>query len=481
MPQVTTIRQLRRSGDTIAEISRKTGLSRDTVYKYLRAEDLSPKIPMERKRKSKCDEYRTIIENWLDEDAKTWRKQRHTAHRIWMRLCEEYGAVISESTVRHYVAVLKRERRASTDAFLDLSWAPGEAQADFGESDFYLAGVRKRISYFVLTFPYSNVGFAQLLPGQNAECVCQGLKSIFEHIGGIPLRIVFDNATGIGRKHADTVRITETFASFCAHYGFTYSFCNPNAGHEKGNVENKVGVIRRNLFVPIPNITNLDAYNAHLLDRCMALSDKPHWMKGEPESQLFMKDRAAMMGLPEHAFDVVRYERPRADKYGKVRLDGCHLYSSDPSLAGCELIAGLAATTVAIYDSKGTFIASHKREYGNVPTDSTQPASQVALLCAKPGGWINSKVRESIPDSLRGHMDSLGREDLKAELRLMREQIASCGWERAIAAMEASLASVGRMDAAAVAMLAAAANSDPIIYDEKVDLDIYDRAVGLAG
>lgn len=46
--------------------------------------------------------------------------------------------------------------------------------------------------FFVLTFPYSNVGFAQMMPGENAECICRALKQIFAHIGGVPTRIVFD-------------------------------------------------------------------------------------------------------------------------------------------------------------------------------------------------------------------------------------------------------------------------------------------------
>ena len=36
-------------------------------------------------------------------------------------------------------------------------WEPGRAQADFGEADLYVSGVRTRLSFFVLSFPYSNV------------------------------------------------------------------------------------------------------------------------------------------------------------------------------------------------------------------------------------------------------------------------------------------------------------------------------------
>lgn len=145
-------------------------------------------------------------------------------------------------------------------------------------------GVRCRLSCFVLAFPYSNVGIAQVFPGESAECVCED------------------------------VRTTELFGRFSAHYGFSYSFCNPASGHEKGNAENKVDFIRRNLFVPLPQITNIDIFNKRLLDKCMALSRKSHWIKNESEEQLLIEDRFALLGLPGKAFSVVSYMKAKANK-----------------------------------------------------------------------------------------------------------------------------------------------------------------------
>ena len=245
MSKAYSIRQLRMEGDSIAEISRKLEVSRDTVYKYLAMDDLSQKPPAPRGRSSALDRYRPLIESWLDEDERNWRKQRHTAHRIWTRLRDEAGADVGESTVRNYVRRLKLERGTQREQYLDLDWAPGDAQADFGEADFYVCGVRRRMSFFVMTFPYSNVGIAQVFPGENAECVCQALRNIFEHVAGVPRRIVFDNAAGVGRRVGDAARTTEMFSAFAAHYGFAYSFCNPHSGHEKGSVE-KLCALRHN-------------------------------------------------------------------------------------------------------------------------------------------------------------------------------------------------------------------------------------------
>ncbi len=476
MHDVNSIRTLRRRGESIASISRIVGRSEPTVRKYLKAQDLSPAMPKKRDRPSMLDGYRPTIEGWLDEDSKTWRKQHHTARRIWQRLRDEQGCTASESTVRHYVARLKAERMSLKDAFLELAWEPGEAQVDFGEFDAYHYGVRTRLSFLVVDFPFSNQGLAQVTLGQNAECVCEGLKTIFDYIGGVPKRLVFDNAAGVGRKLCDSFRTAEMFGAFAAHYGFEFSFCNPESGNEKGGAENKVGAIRRSLFVPLPALTNLETYNRHLLERCKELSGKKHYKKGEPERQLFIEDVFALMGLPEKPFDVIRYETHRADKYGKVILNGNHRYSSDPAFAKQEMIVGIKAMRILLFDKNGTLIAEHERAYGSAPSDSTEPAKQLPLLCLKPGGWINSQVRADLSSDLRAYVDGMDKASLKPLLRLMRDEQAGSGYAATIRSMERVFAATGSLDAASVVVGAAriAAGDAPVRYDDPVDLSIYD-------
>ena len=204
MSKVNDIRRLRREGETVASIARRVGVSRDTVYKYLSLGDLSPKAPVRGVRRSRLDPYRPLIEHWLDEDRENWRKQRHTAHRIWVRLTEEEHVQVSEARVRQYVRMVRDERRpAAHEQMLDLEWAPGTAQADFGEADFYLRGTRARLSYFVLSFPFSNVGLAQVYPSENAECVCQALRNVFEFVGGVPVLVQGDVKKGFVTEAED--------------------------------------------------------------------------------------------------------------------------------------------------------------------------------------------------------------------------------------------------------------------------------------
>lgn len=394
MPQIQSIRSRRRNGESIASIARSERVSEPTVRKYLRIDDLSARPPVRRRRGSVIDEWLPMIEGMLAEDRETWRKQRHTATRIHERLRDEYGAGVSLSTVTRTVARLRREAAAEREAgFLDLSWHPGECQADFGQVDVRYRGVVTRMRHFVLDFPYSNIGPSQLMPGENAECTCQALRNLFEWLGGVPERIVYDNAAGVGRKWFDRIRLTRLFQAFQAHYGFEYTFCNPYSGHEKGGVEARVGAVRRRLFVPVPGVWNLDSFNLRLPVRCLELGDKDHYRKGESQTGLFDEDRKALLPLPAKPFDVVTWTRMKADKYGNITVQGRHRYAAGPEHAGHEMIVGLRALEVEILDAEGKRVITHPRSYGDKPTDSGDPSSQLGLLCDRPAAWRNSRVR----------------------------------------------------------------------------------------
>ena len=151
------------------------------------------------------------------------------------------------------MAAKKKEIYGDRKAFLSLEHIPGEAQVDFGDADFYENGKLHSGKYLNLSFPHSNKGYMQVFKGENQECLFEGLKTIFEHIGGVPTRIWFDNAsTMVTKVKGGNRNLTDDFLRFMEHYRFEAAFCNVGSGHEKGNVENKVGYYRRNMLVPVP-------------------------------------------------------------------------------------------------------------------------------------------------------------------------------------------------------------------------------------
>ena len=157
-----------------------------------------------------------------------------------------------------------------------------------------MRGVVTRGHFPAVTFPRPAAGLAQVFWGETAGCICQGLRDVFEFLGGVPLRAVFDNATEVGRRVGAEIGTSALFRRFAAHYGLDHGFTNPCPGNEKGSAGNEVGALRRNLFVPVPQVWDARAYNGRLLGTCPGLSDgKPRYRRGIPDSRLFEADRAA--------------------------------------------------------------------------------------------------------------------------------------------------------------------------------------------
>ena len=70
-----------REGMPIREISRRTGLSRNTVRKYLASGVVEPRYP-KRKTPSKLDDYELTLTSWLFRESRRHRKQRTTLKQL---------------------------------------------------------------------------------------------------------------------------------------------------------------------------------------------------------------------------------------------------------------------------------------------------------------------------------------------------------------------------------------------------------------
>ncbi|NLA96512.1 MAG: IS21 family transposase [Clostridiaceae bacterium] len=476
MSQIDSIRLACQNGSSIAEIARDLGYDRKTVRKYLQEKDFTEVMPIKIARPSKLDPYKDTINTWLEEDRKTWHKQRHTATKIYDRLKDETDYEGSYPTVQRYIKALKEKRREGA-AYLELHWYPGESQADFGEADFLVQGRLERLYYLVLSFPHSNHSYVQLFRGETAECVCEGLLSMFYYMGAIPQVIIFDNASGVGQRIEAIVRESALFRRFRMHHGFEVRFCNPNSGHEKGNVENKVGFIRRNFFVPVRELDDLTVFNEKFLSECESQQEKEHYKKLILVGDLFKEDLAAMRDLPDFRFDVIRYETKRSDGYGKICLEGKHYYSSRPELGRQEITVGIRAHVVELYDSIGEHVVTHERRYGDQRTDTTDHYTTLLQLVRAPNAWRNSGLREALPGEVRERLDVLDTPLLQRALRVLWQLSERHSQEVSLKALMRSLDEGigGYAEACLYAAQVMESEIGPVSPPQEVDLGIYDR------
>ena len=489
MDKIEDIRRRARRGEPIASIARAVGVSEPTARKYARMDDLSPEPPRRRQPESEAlAPHEGTIDSWLDDDRGNWRRRRHTAVRAYARLRDGFGYRGSHSTVQRYVRRRREEMardrdRRNAEGLLTLSWLPGEVQVDFGEADLGVRGVTVRGKCLTAAFPHPDVGLAQVFWGETSECVCQGLRSVFEFVGGVPRRAVFDNATEVGRRIGSGARVSELFRRFAAHYGLDHALANPYSGSERGSVENKVGTHGRNLFVPVPTFSDVEAFNGRLLESCMAPGEgKTRYRLGRPESELFGEDRDALSPLPAAAFSCVRWEARKRGRQGTFTIGGARRHSAGPAHARREVAVALGAFLVTVCDCEtGEVVATYEREWGEAPTDSSDPLLRPRLLCMRPNGWRDSLVRLSLPDELVSFLDGEPASRLQADLRVLRDESSERGWGAAVEGMPGSVRATGPVDRASVAVSAARAQSGDARteYDEEVDPGACDSAPGL--
>ena len=469
------IRTLDSQGIAGREIARRLGVSRDSVTKYTGQEDYSPSpsVPVVRPAGSVLTGFTDTIELWLGEDQGRRRKQRHTAKRVFDRLVAEQGYLGSYSPVQRFVRTWKARHRQAGEGFTELVWPAGTAQVDFGQADAIIAGKPQTLHIFIVTFPFSNMRFVQAYRGETAECVCHGLRTVFDHIGAAPRVLVFDNATGIGRRVGTTVVETKLFGAFKLHYRAESRYCNPYSGNEKGNVENAVGFLRRNLMVPEPEAATLQGLNAVLMARCMALAAAIHYRKGLPVSELFAQDVAASLALPGVGFDPVRYESRTADKTGNLLVDG-NTYAAGSSFHSRTLTVGLRHDVVEILDEHAALVRSFPRAFGKQTETIFEPASLLPLLVTKPGAWSHSLLRAEVSDPVRDWLDTATATDRRRLFSAVDAASGAAGFDAAIRAADTLIQRGDTPDMAALGMLArrladgtepAAANVDLSVYD----------------
>jgi len=127
-----------RDGMPIREIERRTGLSRNTIRKYLRAGTVEPRFKVP-DRPSKLDPFAEKLAGWLRIEAGRSRKQRRTVKQIHADLVAlgfdgSYGRVAAFA--RRWKADRRRHAQTSRrGTFVPLVFQPGEAfQFDWSEN-----------------------------------------------------------------------------------------------------------------------------------------------------------------------------------------------------------------------------------------------------------------------------------------------------------------------------------------------------------
>ena len=338
------------------------------------------------------DQWAAVVDGYLKVDETAPRKQRHTAHRIWVRLTEEQRAVVSERTVREYVARRKRECRQRTEVMVPQHHEPGQvAEMDFGEADVDFPWGRERVNFFTMRACASGKPFHWPVRALNQQAFLEGHTEAFAHFRGVFPTVRYDNLKLAVRRilRGRQRQETEAFTLLRSHYLFEADFCPPGikGAHEKGGVEGEVGYARRNGLVPVPRVNGWD----ELIELCHqnALAEGRRVLAGHSRTvdEEWEDERVLLKPLPFEHFDSRRHGRGRVDPKGRVTVLR-NRYSVPVELAGREVTAAVSTLSVEIRH-RGMQVAGHDRLYG-VGGDRLELDHYLEVLRFKPRALAGS-------------------------------------------------------------------------------------------
>lgn len=306
------IRILARQGESIRQISRRMGLSRNTVRRYLRQEGArryGPRVP----RPCKLDPYTDYLQERIGHARPEWIPATVLLREIRAR---GYDGGISQ--LKAYLAPFKRP---AAEPLVRFETAPGQQmQADFT----LVRRGRDRLLAFVATLGYSRATFVRFMRREDFAAWREGLLGAFEHFGGVPEEVLFDNTKpvvierdlygpGLHRWHPGMLDLAES----C---GFRLRLCRPYRARTKGKVERFNGYLKGSFLVPLKASLkavglglDLDTANREVIRWLAEVADRRvHATTGVQPYLRLPEDRAQLQPLPHglNAAGVISDRRP---------------------------------------------------------------------------------------------------------------------------------------------------------------------------
>jgi len=233
---------LDKQGRSIRQIARETGLSRNTVRRYLR-EGRPIRYGPREPRVCKLDPYKGFLQERIGQATPDW-----ILATVLLREIQAAGYAGGISQLKAYLAPF---RSAPPDPVVRFETDPGQQmQADFT----VIRRRRDRLSAFVATLGYSRTSFVRFTEREDFPVWRECLLGAFEYFGGVPQEVLFDNAKpvilerdmygpGQHRWHAQMLEFSKDF-------GFKLRVCRPCRAKTKGKVERFNGYLKGSFLVP---------------------------------------------------------------------------------------------------------------------------------------------------------------------------------------------------------------------------------------
>lgn len=397
-----------RDGLSIREIARRTGLSRNTIRKYLRTEAVEPKFRVP-DRPSKIDLFAEKLSAWLRSESRKSRKQKRTIKQIHADLVAlgfdgSYGRVAAFAR-RWKEERLREQNTTGRGVFVPLAFDPGEAfQFDWSEDWAQIGGERIKLQVAHTKLCYSRAFIVRAYVLQTHEMLFDAHNQAFKAFGGVPRRGIYDNMrSAVDKVGRGKVRqVNARFSAMASHFLFEPEFCNPAAGWEKGMVEKNVQDVRHRLFQPLPRANTLNELNLWLEQRCMDLwEEMAHGIEPGTVADAWRVEAQYLMAVPR-AFDGFVEHTKRVSPTCLVHLERVR-YSVPASFANRPVSVRVYPDRIVVV-AEGQIVCEHtrviERHHGAGQTVYDW-RHYLAVIQRKPGALRNGAPFAELPAAFR--------------------------------------------------------------------------------
>ena len=389
---------------SLHEIAKRTGLSRNTLRRWLRApQQVQAPVYSRPQALGKLSAFTGELEQALQADGHRSKRDRRTAKALFAQI-QAAGYVGGYSAVTDFTRAWRGSTGKAPHAFVPLRFELGEAfQFDWSEEGLVVGGIYYRLQVSHLKLCASRAFWLVAYPSQGHEMLFDAHTRSFAALGGIARRGIYDNMkTAVDKVHKGKGRVVNArFAVMCAHYLFDADFCNVASGWEKGVVEKNVQDSRRRIWLDAQQCQfgSFEALNAWLGERCRAL-----W--GEirhPEFKQFSVQEMLAQELPEMMpmpapFDGYVEREARVSSTCLVSVQR-NRYSVPCEFAGQRVSTRLYPTRISVV-AQGAVVASHERVVNRGQTVYDWQ-HYIALVQRKPGALRNGSPFADMPAPLK--------------------------------------------------------------------------------
>lgn len=348
MEQLKQIHQLDKDGIAIREIARRTGISRNSVRKYLSLlkkdetdsnEDLTNKQLAGKAYNSDDAEHNAErlqqLTSYLKETEHELSKTGVTRQLLWKEYLQRHPDGYAYS---HYCYHLKQYLK-HTDVSMHLEYNPADMiMVDFAGKKLHYVDVSTgeciECQVFIAILPFSGLIFCCAVHTQQTSDFTSCINAMLRFYVGVPATILCDNLkTAVNRPSRYEPVFTDLCYQLSEHYRTTFSATRPYSPRDKAMVEKAVNIVYNHVYGPLrkQEFTSLQALNTAIQDWLILLNNKPY--KNTAFSRWYFyeqKEYPLLKPLPPESFAPKKVTILTVQRNYHVQLQEDHLYYSVP-------------------------------------------------------------------------------------------------------------------------------------------------------